>query len=67
MSTRMYINPGDEAPFLSVSTASDDSQFSVFVMDVTPDQLRSLADDLAAAWSKRNTQLVKGCIERLAS
>ncbi|MEN6447347.1 MAG: hypothetical protein ABFD70_06355 [Syntrophaceae bacterium] len=67
MITRMYINPGDEAPFLSVSTASDDSQFSVFVMDVTPDQLRSLADDLAAAWAKRNLHLVRNCIEGLAS
>jgi len=60
----MYINPGDEAPFLSVSTASDDSQFSVFVMDVTPAQLHSLADDLAAAQNERR---IKSLAEEMVS
>ncbi|MEN6303317.1 MAG: hypothetical protein ABFD96_11365 [Armatimonadia bacterium] len=47
----MSINPGDVnlAPFLSISVVLDTSQTSIFVLDVTPEKLRSLADDLASA------------------
>lgn len=50
------VNPGSGNPFVAVSLSDEHgSQVHMFVHDVTPAQLRKLADDLEAALARNAT------------
>ena len=59
MSTGIRINPGgtDDPPFLVLDLISDDAQASFFLLDITSDRLRSLADELDKHNSERMNPL----------
>lgn len=49
------INPGNSVlkPFLSITQVNGASRFNLQVTDITPEKLRSLADELEAILNRR--------------